>query len=661
MNPARRTTAAAATATAVVLATAGSLLTAAVAPASAAVTCTSPVFKRQFFANTGFSGTPKKTDCDNAIDQSWSGAPAAGLPSNNFGVRWTVTRDFGSGGPFALGVSGTDGIRVYLDGVRKINLWSNTTSSRSKTVNLTIPKGKHSLRIDYVNWTGAAKVKFTYTPRTSASVDKVKPLAPTGTSVSYDKATGKAKLTWAKNKEMDLAGYKVYRRLNGTWTRLTTTTATSYTDTTLPKNGATYYYEVRAHDKAGNQSAGSADRAVTTVDTSAPAAPTGVEDNWAIGMVTSVKLYWDGNSESDIAGYRVYRSTSKPVAPTAENLVGTPSSAAFQDTPPQTGDWYYYVVTAVDTHGNESAVSGTAEFETYDTTAPAFVPTDLAATSNEHDVTLTWSWNRDQDADLETFRVYRDGAYIGDASGEFVDHDVEPGTTYTYHVRAEDDDGNLGPASASVTVEHLGDRTPPGTVTGLTATSAENGILLDWDDSTAADFDHYEVYRSQNTDGVWTAYTNITDSLPFGSSQSANRDPNLPDDENLRYAVVAVDANGNALDVASATTVDVNEFNMTPDQTYAETSDILTTDSAYGEIYLSYNEAADTYGTATALRVYRWDNSTHTYVQQFDTQATDYYRFTDTTAPSDSTVFYKVTAVYADGTESAPVGTWMFT
>ncbi|MDT7847932.1 hypothetical protein RQC66_45255, partial [Streptomyces justiciae] len=102
MNPARRTT----ITSAAVLAVTGGLLTTTAAPASAATTCTSPVFKRQFFANTTFSGTPKKTDCDTTIDQSWTGAPVSGLPSNNFGVRWSVTRDFGSGGPFSLAASG---------------------------------------------------------------------------------------------------------------------------------------------------------------------------------------------------------------------------------------------------------------------------------------------------------------------------------------------------------------------------------------------------------------------------------------------------------------------------------------------------------------------------------------------------------------------------
>ncbi|WP_332871937.1 PA14 domain-containing protein [Streptomyces triticisoli] len=159
MNPARRTTSAAATA--LVLATTGGLLTAVATPASAATTCASPVYKRQFFANTTFSGKPKKTDCDSKIDQNWgTKAPASGLPKDHFGVRWTVTRDFGSGGPFAFPVETRDGIRVYLDGVRKVNLWKNVSTTVKKTVNVTIPPGKHTLRIDFVNWTGAANVKF---------------------------------------------------------------------------------------------------------------------------------------------------------------------------------------------------------------------------------------------------------------------------------------------------------------------------------------------------------------------------------------------------------------------------------------------------------------------------------------------------------------------
>ncbi|WP_281156811.1 PA14 domain-containing protein, partial [Streptomyces sp. HYC2] len=165
----------------------GTLVAVATSPASAAA-CATNTYTRQFFANTSFSGAPKRTDCDTAINENW-GTKSPGVPGvakDNFGVRWTVKRDFGSGGPFAFTASGQDGIRVYLDGARKIDLWKNGSSTVSRTVNLTIPRGTHTLRIDYVNWTGAAAVKFAYAPRTGATVDRVAPLTPTGLSIARD-------------------------------------------------------------------------------------------------------------------------------------------------------------------------------------------------------------------------------------------------------------------------------------------------------------------------------------------------------------------------------------------------------------------------------------------------------------------------------------------
>ncbi|MFF4270311.1 PA14 domain-containing protein [Streptomyces sp. NPDC001536] len=403
------------TATAVVLTTAGTLLT--ITPASAATTCTSPVFKRQLFANTTFSGTPKKTDCDSTIDQSWSGAPASGLPSNNFGVRWSVTRDFGSGGPFTLAASGLDGIRVYVDGTRKIDLWKNTSTTVSKTVNVTIPSGKHTLRVDYANWTGSAKVKFGYTPRTSATVDKVKPLAPTGTSATYDAATGKAKLTWAKNKEMDLAGYKVYRRLKGTSfgaTPLATTTGTSYTDATLPVTGEIYYYEVRAHDKAGNASAGTADQAVTTVDRTAPAVPADVQ---VTSQSDKLALGWSASQGA--TSYRVYRAASATAAYSAIGITGTLS---YQDTTGEEGVTYYYRVAALDTAGNESARSAAVSSYRRDDTPPSPV-TGLAVRPTEYGFALKWDAN--PTADLHRYVVYA-GDVIGDEEEQVCSvHEVE--------------------------------------------------------------------------------------------------------------------------------------------------------------------------------------------------------------------------------------------
>ncbi|WP_067053506.1 hypothetical protein [Streptomyces sp. FXJ1.172] len=78
-----------------------------------------------------------RTDCDGAIGESWSGSPVTGVPKDNFGVRWSVTRDFGSGGPFTLAVSATDGIRVSMDGYRQIDMWYGTgDTARPANLNL---------------------------------------------------------------------------------------------------------------------------------------------------------------------------------------------------------------------------------------------------------------------------------------------------------------------------------------------------------------------------------------------------------------------------------------------------------------------------------------------------------------------------------------------
>jgi fibronectin type 3 domain-containing protein len=467
MKSARRTTA-----SAVVLATAGTLVTLTAAPASAAVSCASPVFQRQFYANTSFSGTPKKTDCDDAIDQSWSGAPVSGLPKDNFGVRWSVTRDFGSGGPFALNATGLDGMRVYVDGVRRIDLWKNVSTTVKKTANVTIPSGRHTLRIDYANWTGAAKVKVTYAPRTSADVDKVRPLVPTGTSVSYDRATGKAKVTWAKNKEMDLAGYRVYRRLKGTSfgsTPLTTTTSTSYTDSALPVTGDTYYYEVRAYDKAGNESGGTADQAVATVDRTGPAAATGTT---ALGTTAGNSVTWQASSSADVEHYEVWAARNGDPDPDGPEIVfGT----SFLDKVAEEGVPYTYRVQAVDGANNLSPVSAPVTV-TRPVASAVPAPTGVTGTPADASTAVTWTA-----ADATGYRVYRrtyvNGAWslLGTVSGTSYEDTSAPKGKAFYYVAAVDAQGADSVPSTEVTV----DRLTPATATGPAApklTLVTNGV-----------------------------------------------------------------------------------------------------------------------------------------------------------------------------------------
>jgi hypothetical protein len=71
---------------------------------------------------------------------------------------------------------------------------------------------------------------------------------------------------------------------------------------------------------------------------------------------SSVTLTWNANKESDLAGYRVYRATSSGTygAPIATIQGNTTSYVA---TGLQLGTTYFFVVTAFDIAGNESAYS----------------------------------------------------------------------------------------------------------------------------------------------------------------------------------------------------------------------------------------------------------------------------------------------------------------
>jgi fibronectin type 3 domain-containing protein len=69
-----------------------------------------------------------------------------------------------------------------------------------------------------------------------------------------------------------------------------------------------------------------------------------------------VELSWSINVESDLAGYRVYRSAQEG----ARGALLTPDllpSPAYRDNSVQSGQRYWYTVTAVDRSGNESVPS----------------------------------------------------------------------------------------------------------------------------------------------------------------------------------------------------------------------------------------------------------------------------------------------------------------
>lgn len=71
----------------------------------------------------------------------------------------------------------------------------------------------------------------------------------------------------------------------------------------------------------------------------------------------SVDVAWDPSTSPTLQGYNVYRGTASGGPYTRISATLSPTTLLFTDTTPLSGRSYFYVVTAVDTSGAESAAS----------------------------------------------------------------------------------------------------------------------------------------------------------------------------------------------------------------------------------------------------------------------------------------------------------------
>ncbi|HET7106031.1 MAG TPA: fibronectin type III domain-containing protein [Candidatus Acidoferrum sp.] len=143
--------------------------------------------------------------------------------------------------------------------------------------------------------------------------------------------------------------------------QLGATTTADYRDSGFDY-GKTYGYLVRsaiASPAGPLESSDSVLAIVTPKDTFPPAAPQGLVAAIQPGAApdsVAVELSWSINVESDLAGYRVYRSEQEA----ERGALLTPEllpSPAYRDNSAKSGQRYWYTVTAVDRAGNESPSS----------------------------------------------------------------------------------------------------------------------------------------------------------------------------------------------------------------------------------------------------------------------------------------------------------------
>jgi fibronectin type 3 domain-containing protein len=251
---------------------------------------------------------------------------------------------------------------------------------------------------------------------------------------------------------------------------------------------ADYTYTVVAVDSGGNPSAASLPLHVV-LDTTRPASSAALA---AAASPTAAKpvLQWPASLSGDVAGYNVYRGTTRLNGALVTTTSFTDSALVGDGT-------YTYTVRAVDVAGNESADSASTSV-LYDTTAPGTPGASAIAAAAGGTASLTWAPVSDSGSGVVSYQVRRSpsggAAPINLAEGTPVcgalatsatgcgDAGLTPGGTYRYSVFAIDKVGNVSmPGETStISVPSTLDKTPPKTPAALHAVVSNGQITLTW-------------------------------------------------------------------------------------------------------------------------------------------------------------------------------------
>ena len=251
---------------------------------------------------------------------------------------------------------------------------------------------------------------------------------------------GRPALKW--DKVTDAAKYEVYRARSkdGTYSLMSTQSATGYTNTSYLANGTTYYYKVRALKANGTASAYSSVVTITYGTVPTPAAPA---MRSAKADSAGITVSWD--TAANAVTYNVYRTADAGSSWT--QVASSVKGSSYKDTTVKKGVKYGYKVRGVAADGKTlgpMSPTGVTAKVTAASTTPDYVKL-TSARRVTGGIQLTW----ESAADAKTYNVYRkvDGAsgwtlLASSVSGTtYKDTSGKSGTTYAYTVRGVAADG----------------------------------------------------------------------------------------------------------------------------------------------------------------------------------------------------------------------------
>ncbi len=433
-----------------------------------------------YFNNTGLLGSTVVSRTDTTVNFTWSGAPATGMSTDNFSVRWSGKLEAPVTGAYTLAMTSGDGARVWLNGALVIDHWTaheTAVKDTSAAINLTASQ-QYDLKIEFYDRTGTATAKLTwsYPGQTEIVVPQAR--------LYSDAATVMATPTYMSSMTPTSATSG-----NGPYERDLSSGGTEAGDgSTITMGGVKW-------SRGLGVSASSELVYALNGQYQTFLADIGVDDDVNDRGSVVFEVWLDGTRKYQSAVIKGYhKSTSISVPVTGGNQLKLVVTDGGDGNAYDHADW-----------AGARVLNQTMSTPTDGGSTPATLPapTGFAATAGDTKVALKWNMV----TGAIGYRLYRStasgqqGAQLGGilTSLTYNDISVANGATYFYTVFAVNTTGP-GAASAQISAKPLPPAPPA--PTGLAATAGNTQVTLNWTGSASAT--SYNLYRATSSGGQGT-------------------------------------------------------------------------------------------------------------------------------------------------------------
>jgi fibronectin type 3 domain-containing protein len=362
------------------------------------------------------------------------------------------------------------------------------------------------------------------------------------------------RLLWSYPEEMNryISGFRLYRSANpaGVKQKIYESKTPSERAFTDVSPDITNYYTLSVFNNETEKFSSNITYA-ELIDSVPPLRPSGFAGR--VDSTGKVWLTWAPNKDKDLDGYRVYRSNH----PGFEFLLITPAVVKqpfYTDsvTLNTLTQQVYYRLRAIDLRQNQSEFSEVLEVVRPDIIPP--VAPVIRSVEAQKDALLV-TWINSSSVDVARHHIYRKQrgnttfqwlASIDrtpEKQSSYADRSAEPGETYIYRVRAEDNSQLYSASSTPVQQKALG-----GLVEQVLLKKREHSgrIVLHWEIKSKKDVARVLVYKAADGAAL-QLYNNAT--------ENTYTDDNLFPDKTYRYRIKAVYVDGTSSALSNEVTV----------------------------------------------------------------------------------------------------------